>query len=371
MIELNGATGEGGGQILRSALALSMLTGEPFRIEAIRAGRKKPGLLRQHLTAVQACARICNAQIEGAALGSLTLTFAPQETVAGRYEFAIGSAGSACLVAQSILPALLMADAPSEVIIRGGTHNPMAPSATFLQRTFFPAIARMGFHAELELTRYGFFPAGGGEIVLKVQPHSNFQALHLGEAKAKPTITAEAIVAGVPTHVAQRELFTAGQRLGLIAEHVRGEEACKTNDDRAEYFRLFNDERLKVIEAKSQGPGNALSLFLAWQDGNVTHTETVTGLGEHGLSAEVVAKNASKAALEIIASGTMVGEHLADQLLLPMAIVAWKAKLNSSFDTYSPSLHTTTNAEVIEKFLPVEFDMTKGNDKRVRVICNS
>src|SRR5262249_21779317 len=148
MITIDGSFGEGGGQILRTSLALSLVTGQPFHIEKIRAGRKQPGLLRQHLTAVKAAAQISQAQVEGEKIGSTQLTFAPGSLMAGEYAFAVGTAGSATLVLQTILPALLRANAPSRLTLEGGTHNPFAPPFNFLTKAFLPLIRRMGARVE-------------------------------------------------------------------------------------------------------------------------------------------------------------------------------------------------------------------------------
>lgn len=179
MIIIDGSIGEGGGQILRTALALSMVTGQPFRIENIRAGREKPGLLRQHLTAVNAAATICTATVDGAAIGSRELTFTPEKAKPGEYTFSIGSAGSTTLVLQTVLPALLTADGPSSLTLEGGTHNPHAPPIDFLERTFLPLINRMGPTVTVTLERAGFYPAGGGRVVVKIQPAAKLSSVHL------------------------------------------------------------------------------------------------------------------------------------------------------------------------------------------------
>src|SRR4051812_32951839 len=159
---IDGSQGEGGGQILRSSLALAAITGTPVRLEKIRAGRAKPGLQKQHLAAVRAAARICNGRLEGDELQSRELTFHPQEPCAGEYHFAVGSAGSASLVLQTVLPPLLLAAGASKVVVEGGTHNPMAPPFEFLRDTFLPTLSRIGATVTLTLDRHGFYPAGGG-----------------------------------------------------------------------------------------------------------------------------------------------------------------------------------------------------------------
>ena len=170
MIEIDGSQGEGGGQILRSSLSLAICTQRPFRIANIRANRDKPGLLRQHLTAVKAAAEICGGEVIGAEIGSRELTFKPGALKGGDYSFAIGTAGSSTLVLQTVLPPLLTAAEPSVVRISGGTHNKGSPPFDFLQRAFLPLIARMGARVELELLSYGFYPKGGGVIVATITP---------------------------------------------------------------------------------------------------------------------------------------------------------------------------------------------------------
>src|SRR5689334_333662 len=175
MLKLDGSVGEGGGQILRTALALSALTGQPFEIEKIRAKRRKPGLLRQHLTAVRAATALCQAQVEGDSLGSMTLRFVPGDVKPGEYAFAIGTAGSATLVLQTVLPPLLLASRPSKITIEGGTHNPLAPPVDFLDRSFLPLVRRMGPRVRVQLERWGFYPAGGGRISVEIEPVQRLQ----------------------------------------------------------------------------------------------------------------------------------------------------------------------------------------------------
>src|SRR5688572_17114432 len=170
MLIIDGSFGEGGGQILRTSLALSLITGRPFRIEKIRANREKPGLMRQHLTAVKAAGKIGQAEVEGAFIGAKELTFAPGEVVPGDYSFAVGTAGSATLVLQTVLPALITASKPSTLRLEGGTHNPYAPPFDFLARVFLPIVNRMGPNIEATLLRPGFYPAGGGKVNFTIEP---------------------------------------------------------------------------------------------------------------------------------------------------------------------------------------------------------
>jgi len=203
--ELDGAQGEGGGQILRTALSLSLCTGTPFRIRNIRGGRKRPGLMRQHLTAVEAAAEICGAEVAGARVGSQALSFAPGRIRGGEYRFSIGTAGSCTLVFQTLLPALLRADRASRVELNGGTHNPMAPPFHFLERAFLPLLRRMGAEVSLELERFGFYPAGSGRFVAQVAPAPSLVPFDL-EGRGEPLRAyAEGFSAALPIHIAHRE----------------------------------------------------------------------------------------------------------------------------------------------------------------------
>ena len=318
MIEIDGSQGEGGGQILRSSLALSICTQQPFRIANIRANREKPGLMRQHLTAVNAAAEICDGEAIGAAIGARELTFRPGKLKAGAYSFAIGTAGSCTLVLQTVLPPLLTASEPSSVRITGGTHNKGAPPFDFLQRAFLPLISRLGANVEIQLSRYGFYPRGGGEIRASIVPASKLTPIEVHERGTRGRSYAEAYVAALPVHIAQRELDEIGKMLNWSADQllVRG---------------LSHDV----------GPGNAVTITVEHEH----VTEVFTGFGEKSMRAETVADKAAHEARAYLASSAPVGEHLADQLLLPMALAG-----GGSFTTTAVTPHLRSNALVIERF---------------------
>ncbi|HZI07316.1 MAG TPA: RNA 3'-terminal phosphate cyclase, partial [Archangium sp.] len=223
MIRIDGSKGEGGGQVLRTSLALSLVTGTPFRMENIRAGRAKPGLLRQHLTAVKAATAIGDAEVTGAELHSKELTFRPRALKAGDYHFAIGTAGSATLVLQTVLPALLSASGPSALVLEGGTHNPAAPPFDFLTKAYLPLVGRMGPRVEATLERPGFFPAGGGKFRVSVQP-APLRPLHLPERGRVVRRRASALVAQLPYEIGKREVETAVRVLGWAPEEGHVEE---------------------------------------------------------------------------------------------------------------------------------------------------
>jgi RNA 3'-terminal phosphate cyclase (ATP) len=324
MITIDGSFGEGGGQILRTSLALSLVTGQSFRIEKIRAGRKNPGLLRQHLTAVKAAAQIGQASVEGDGIGSTQLSFAPGRIQAGEYAFAVGTAGSTTLVLQTVLPALLCAAGPSRLTLEGGTHNPFAPPFPFLEQAFLPLLNRMltGGQVTATLGRCGFYPAGGGKLEIKVMPGLRLEPLELlerGEVRAR---RARALVANLPRAIAERELKVIGQKLNWPAEWLRVEEVKNSN-----------------------GPGNLVSVEIE----SANAAEVFTGFGERGVAAEAVAIQAIQAARRYLAADVAVGEYLADQLLIPLALAG-----GGAFTTVAPSRHTTTNIEIIRKFLPIE-----------------
>jgi RNA 3'-terminal phosphate cyclase (ATP) len=331
MILIDGSFGEGGGQILRTALSLSLITQKPFRLEKIRAGRKNPGLLRQHLTAVNAAAEVGLAELSGANLGSQQLTFQPQTIRGGRYHFAIGSAGSVTLVLQTVLPALLLADDQSALTLEGGTHNPFAPPFDYLEKAFLPIIRRMGARVAVQLERYGFYPAGGGKFSVEIEPCAKLKRLNLCERGNLLSQSATALVANLPRHIAERELQTVRRKLEWQESDLHVEETRNSN-----------------------GPGNVLMIEVEYEHVR----EIFTAFGEKNVRAEVVAERAAKEARAYLKTDAPVGEHLADQLLLPMAIGE-----GGSFLTVKPSLHTTTNIEVIKKFLDMETKVEELDDK--------
>lgn len=331
MLVIDGSQGEGGGQVLRTCLSLSLITGQPFRIEQIRAGRAKPGLLRQHLTAVNAAAEIGGAQVTGNNLGSRELTFLPGAVQAGRYHFAIGTAGSCTLVLQTVLPALLTLKGASVLLLEGGTHNTCAPPFDFIERAFLPLLRRMGAQVQATLERSGFYPAGGGRIRVQIGPASQLSRLDLLQRGALRDRRARALLARLPRHIGERELRVVQEQLG------------------------WEEEALQVEEiVDSAGPGNVLILEVTSE----TVTEVFTGFGQRGVPAEQVALRAVREVQDYLAAEVPVGHHLADQLLLPMALAG-----GGSFCSLSPTLHATTNMEVIQHFLPIAMTVAQVTEQ--------
>jgi RNA 3'-terminal phosphate cyclase (ATP) len=331
-ITIDGSLGEGGGQIVRSSLALSLVTGRPITLERIRAGRKKPGLRRQHLTAVQAARRISGAHAAGAEIGSAQLVFHPGRVTPGEYTFRIGSAGSTTLVLQTVLPALMIADGPSTVILEGGTHNPLAPPYDFLAHAYLPLLRRMGVRVESSLQRPGFYPAGGGRFSVSILPCRQLDRLELLERGEIQQRSVRAIVANLPHHIAQRECET-------IAQRTNWKKSC-----------------FAVEEAPAApGPGNVVMIQLKCEHVN----ELFAGFGQRGVRAETVATRVLKETRRYIDADVPVGQYLADQLMLPLGIGAHQGGGGGAFRTLPLSLHSTTHLDILQKFLNVRVERNR------------
>lgn len=324
MIRIDGSKGEGGGQVLRTSLALSLVTGQPFQMVNIRAGRSKPGLLRQHLTAVNAATEVGDAEVTGAQLGSRELTFRPRGVKQGGYHFAVGSAGSATLVLQTVLPALLTAGGASTLTLEGGTHNMAAPPFDFLAKTYLPLVRRMGPSVEATLDRPGFYPAGGGKFRVLVQP-APLKPLELMERGAVLRKEARVVIAQVPYDVAKRELASVAQVL------------------------KWAPEELKVEELKrSTGPGNVVTVEVECEH----VTEVFTSFGERGVRAEDVGDKVAQEARRWLDAGVPVDEHLCDQLLLLCALAK-----GGAFRTQPLDGHAETQLHTFAHFLDVKVDV--------------
>lgn len=321
MLTIAGSYHEGGGQISRTALTLSLATRTPFRIERIRAGRRRPGLLSQHLAAVKAATQVGNAEVRGAEINSSELTFSPQDIVAGAYKFAIGSAGSTTLVLQSVLPVLMLAGKASSLTLEGGTHNIAAPPYDFIEKVYLPVLRRIGANVQCELMRAGFYPAGSGMMQVAVEPHADLTALDLTERGEVRHKSARALVANLPRTIAEREAAVIAKKLSLSPDCIEAETVA------------------------SPGPGNVVMLEIAAK----IMTEIVTGFGELGVRAEAVAARACEEARRYLAPNAAVGEHLADQLPVPLALAK-----GGVFTTVLLSAHTRTNIDTIKRFLAKE-----------------
>lgn len=337
MISIDGSEGEGGGQVLRNACALSLVTGESFTIENIRGGRDQPGLMRQHLTAIEAACAIGGAECEGLELGSARIVFRPGRVRAGDYHFAVGTAGSTALVLQTVLVPLALADAPSRLVIEGGTHAGMAPPFDFIERCFLPVFERMGPRVTARIRRHGFFPRGGGRIEVDIEPAPlrPLECLERGELKDRSGTV----------------LFAALE--GAIAARIR-KAAAKNLPD-------WPEDAIALRELPAdQGPGVALILETGYEQVN----EVVSGFGRLGVSAERIGATAGKRMAGYEASGAFAGPYLQDQLLLPMALAG-----GGAFTTVKISQHCRTAADIATRFTgrPVMFAEGEGKAQLVRV----
>jgi len=335
---VDGSTGEGGGQILRTSLALSCITGKRLHIENVRAARRNPGLAKQHLSCVQAACQICNGKCQGASQRSKILDFQPGPVQSGDFHFDIGTAGSATLVIQTILPALFLADRPSTVTVTGGTHNPLAPPFDFICETFLPAIATAGFYGNCKLIKHGFFPAGGGKITFDVQPWQKkpHQIINFSEPNERFEIHARIYTAKLPAHIAER------QRKLLLQSGLN----------------IQNVEYIEVTD--SDGPGNCAMVRLCASD----HTTVFTAFGMRGKPSRNVISEVVNLAKDFLAGSAAIDRFLTDQLLIYMAIS--KA---GSYTTNELSTHLLTNMEIIKKFLDVNFLMEQ-DAQLCRVSCH-
>lgn len=326
-INIDGSLGEGGGQVLRSSLSLSMITGKPFRIEKIRAKRAKSGLMRQHLTCVRAATEICGARVEGAEMKSQNLSFVPDKVKAGEYSFAVGTAGSTSLVFQTVFLPLLLAQGESILQFEGGTHNSKAPSFDYLSKVFLPVVRRMGAEVEVDLVRAGFYPAGQGQFVAEIGSAESLEPIELLQRGALKSRRAVAGLCNLDERIGKRELSELSKVLDLSLKEME----------------------VHQYEG-SAGVGNVLSMAYEFDE----LTEIVTGFGEKGVAAEFVAKQVAKEAVRYAKEEAPVGDYLADQLLLPFALAG-----GGSFRTLALSQHFLTNKDIIEKFLDIEIQTTR------------
>jgi len=331
VIEIDGAYGEGGGQILRTSVALAALTGKPLVIRQIRAGRPKPGLAAQHLASVRAAAALCGAGLAGDAVGSQHLELHPRHPVQpGSYHFAIGTAGATTLVAQTVaVPLALAGDA--RVTIHGGTHVPFAPSADYLAEVYAPALADLGLDLAVEAPRAGYYPKGGGELRLSLQPGTP-QPLDWVERGKLVELRAIAVTSDLPDHVAKRGLNALREQLHGVGRPVALEDRPRPGGQ----------------------PGAALLVTGRCQRGRFGFV----ALGQKGKPIEQVARDATDAFWRWFRGGAATEEHLADQLVLPLALAGGESR----WTTEHASLHLKTVLWVAAHFLPIRYAITERPD---------
>lgn len=327
MIEIDGSEGEGGGQMVRNSCALSLVTGEPFRITNIRGRRSKPGLMRQHVTAVEAACVISGSECTGLGVGSSELEFRPGKVTPGEYHFAVGTAGSTGLVLQTVLMPLVLADAPSRLVLEGGTHNMLAPPFDFIERSFLPVINRMGPSVSAHIVRHGFYPRGGGRIEVDITPAplSPIECLHRGEQLG---VSGHAVFTGLPFEIAER-------MLGRVRRDLAG----------------WPEDAFIVRQLpEDQGPGVILMLEARY----ASVTEIVSGFGQLGVPAERLAKTSAARMKGYVDASAFAGPYLADQLVLPFVLAG-----GGCFTTVKPSQHLLTAIDIAKRFLGTPVDLTQ------------
>jgi len=328
VIAIDGSIGEGGGQVLRSSLSLSMFLQQPFTIKNIRAGRKRPGLMRQHITAVKAAARISNAMVKGAEISSLKIEFYPGKVQAGKYKFEVGSAGSTTLILQTLLPVLMIADSTSEISLSGGTHNKNSPPLDFLKDTFLTQISKMGPKVCIDSTAYGFYPVGGGKFDVMIDPVKELKQIEILSRGKNVLKKALAYSSKIPEEIGENEMVMVANKLG------------------------WSKQNCNSLMVESPGPGNVVILI----DENEHTKEVLTGFGRKLYVLKNVVADAITEYTEYIQSEVPVYKYLADQLIIPMALAG-----AGRFITSEPSLHTLTNIEVVKQFLDVDITVNQLN----------
>lgn len=342
MLTIDGSAGEGGGQVLRTALSLAAILSQPIQIINIRAGRKQPGLRPQHVQAVRAAAALCNARLEGAREHSRELCFEPQTPPQpGGFSFAIGTAGAATLVLQTALLPLALAHGSSTVIVRGGTHVAWSPPFDYVERVYLPALAFLGLRCQVELLRWGFYPKGGGELRATIEPGLSAalpgQQIPWTEPPGElAAVTVLSAAANVGNQVTARQASRAFNRLTAA--------------------RLPVAPETRLLNPPSLGPGTCVFLLAEYENGV---RAGFTGYGRQGYPAERVADDAVDAFLAFHASGAPVDPHLADQLILPLALCAQPL----AFRTSQITQHLLTNIWVVEQFLGPRFTVSGRLDE--------
>lgn len=328
VIRLDGSYGEGGGQILRTALALSAVTGRPLELFDIRKGRKNPGLGNQHLTCVKALAQIAQAQVGGDRFGSTTLRFAPRRLCAGEFLYDVaeerGSAGSVTLILQALLPSLCMAPEPSRLIVRGGTHVPFSPPVHYVQAVLLPMLEQLGLHVCVDLIKAGWYPKGGGEIRVAVNPtpHLTPQAWKVRGTVGR--ITGWSVVSNLPLSIAKRQQHAALEVLQ----------------------RKRLDARIDCVEVLSSGTGTCVVLVAECERSRAGFS----ALGERGRPAEQVGQEAAQELLAFLETDAALDEHLADQVVVFLALASGR----SQFTTAKVTPHLLTNLWAIQQCLSIQ-----------------
>jgi len=346
-LTIDGSYGEGGGQILRTSLALSCLLGRPVEIVNIRRSRKKPGLQPQHLTAVKAAAAISNAHAEGAELSSTALRFSPGKVKGGDYFFDVsekqGSAGSTSLVLQTILLPLLLARVRSSVTIVGGTHVPWSPTFHYLKLVFLPMLFRLGAAIELNIEKWGWYPIGGGRVSVSIEALQELSPATIVERGAMKRVSGISAAANLPRDIAVRQRSQASN--ALSGRRINGE--------------------IEIVSAPSPGKGTLLFLLAEFENCRAGFD----ALGAIGKRAEAVADEACQALFDHLDLPGALDPHLADQIVPYLALAHGK----SEFTTSRITQHLLTNIWVVKQFLDVDIQVEgkEGEPGEVKIFSSS
>ena len=325
-LSIDGSIGEGGGQVLRTSLTLALITGRSFTLSNIRQRRAKPGLMAQHLKAVEAAREVGKAKVEGARPGSQFLVFEPTGLSSGEFHYDIGTAGSTSLVLQTILPPLSFAAATSTVTLIGGTHVPWSPCFHYLEMHWLHYMRKIGFDIRLELAAAGFYPRGGGSVLATVRPASPLSPLCLTNRGTLNSIRGISAVANLDLSVAERQKVRALKRLRDVSSSVE----------------------IEILRLSSPSKGTLLLLLAEFENSQCCFY----GLGALGKPAERVADEAVDELLNLLATDGAIDHYLSDQLILPLALAPGESEIRTSKVTQ----HLTTNAEIVKMFLPVSIE---------------
>jgi RNA 3'-terminal phosphate cyclase (ATP) len=341
MLDIDGSIGEGGGEIVRTAIAASLWHGTPLTLQRIRANRSTPGLRPQHVAALRGAVAVSDGSVEGDEVGSTTVHFEPGTVRPGTYDFDVGTAGSAVLVARTLLPALAACDAPSEIRVTGGTHVRRAPPFEYLDRVYAFLLREMGVEMEATIESYGFYPRGSGTIRVDIAPPDDWSPLQLTRRGPLESIRATSLLADLPQHIAERELTTLEDALADVLDGPALE------------------RRTRRVHA-SASPGNALLVDVLSEEA----IELVAEIGEKGLPAETVASRCADAVEAYLAVDAPIGAHLADQIPLLMAIAG-----GGLCRTTHLTSHTRTQLDLVPRCFDVEFEVERLDDGTARIAC--
>ncbi len=346
MIEIDGSFGEGGGQVLRTSIALSALLARKVHITNIRAKRPNPGLRPQHVTAVEAVAAICDAETSGLQIGSANLLFSPKKARSGSFRFDVGTAGSISLVLQALMPASAFSSGGAEFEITGGTDVRWSPTIDYVRFVVLPTLSRIGYEAELKLIRRGHYPKGGGKVSIKIRQCRELSPLTLNERQEIGQIRGVSHCVKLPSHVAQRQAVAAQNVLKSLSQMIV--------DVALETYPQDTDPHI--------APGSGITIYTDEACGAILGADSI---GERGKAAEEVGSEAAKLLLEEINSNAPVDRHMSDILIPYLAV----ADGTSGFRTSQITMHTITNARIAELVsgAEVRIEGELGNPGTVRI----